>query len=178
MIYLLKDLHDFVFSRNIILFMKKYISIKGEEFEFTDKEFQFANFYLGEARFNATEAAKLAGYSEKTARQQGSKMLTKVNIEKYIQWKASKILEDLEVNQERILKEIVAIAFSDVTELFNDDWTLKPLNEVSLEKVKALDILIKEESKFEVKTKSISINMDSKMKALAILWDFVKNQPK
>lgn len=45
--------------------MKVPVLIEGEEFLFTDKEFQFANYYLGEARFNAKEAAKLAGYNEK-----------------------------------------------------------------------------------------------------------------
>ncbi len=34
--------------------------------------------------YNATEAAKVAGYSEKTARQQGSRLLTNVDITAYI----------------------------------------------------------------------------------------------
>jgi hypothetical protein len=46
--------------------MKIPVFINGEEVLFTDKEFQFAKYYLGEARFNATGAA---GYKENVARQ-------------------------------------------------------------------------------------------------------------
>ncbi|HCX75030.1 MAG TPA: hypothetical protein DHU93_06085 [Algoriphagus sp.] len=59
----------------------------------TQKEITFANYYL--ATFNATEAAKLAGYSDHTARQQGSRLLSNVNIEKYIQERSETILDRL-----------------------------------------------------------------------------------
>jgi hypothetical protein len=42
----------------------------------TDRQRAFVAFYLGEARFNATRAAALAGYSPRTARTQGSRLLT------------------------------------------------------------------------------------------------------
>ncbi len=47
-----------------------------------DKQRRFAEFYA--ANPNATEAAKAAGYSEKTARSQGQRMLTNADIRKYI----------------------------------------------------------------------------------------------
>jgi len=46
--------------------MKVPFCIEGQKFLFTDKKFHFANYYLGEARYNATEAA---GYKENVARQ-------------------------------------------------------------------------------------------------------------
>lgn len=157
--------------------MKISVYIKDEEFLFTDKEFEFANYYLGEARFNATEAAKLAGYSENTARQQGSRMLTKVNIEKYIKWKAAEVLELLGITQERVLREIAAIAFTDIAEFFNNDWTLRPMNEIPREKLGAMEIRITKSSKFDGKTTSVSSNLNCKIKALMILWDLVKDKP-
>jgi hypothetical protein len=42
------------------------IRIENKPNYLTDKEFLFANYYLGEARFNATEAAD---YKENVARQ-------------------------------------------------------------------------------------------------------------
>lgn len=41
----------------------------------TERERRFVTFYMGEAAGNATKAARLAGYSAKTARKQGSRLL-------------------------------------------------------------------------------------------------------
>jgi phage terminase small subunit len=68
----------------------------------TDKEYLFANYYLGEARFNATVAAKLAGYSRHTARQQGYENLTKPYIKKFIQTKSSRLFDEMGITQERV----------------------------------------------------------------------------
>lgn len=45
----------------------------------------FLRHYLGDACFNATEAAKKAGYSEKTAYSQGQRLLKTVEIKKLIE---------------------------------------------------------------------------------------------
>ncbi len=47
-----------------------------------EKQRRFAEFYA--ANPNAAEAAKAAGYSEKTARSQGQRLLTNVDIQSYI----------------------------------------------------------------------------------------------
>lgn len=134
----------------------------------TDKEYLFANYYLGEANLNATEAAKLAGYSSNTARQQGSRMLTNVNIKKYIQSKSSEILESIGVTQEKVLAEIAKIAFTDITEFFNDDWSLKKVGEISKGKTGAIKSIKKSEN-------GASIQMHDKIKALITLWELVKD---
>lgn len=48
----------------------------------TERQKRFAEFYAGSG--NAAEAARLAGYSEKTARSQGQRLLTDVDIMKYV----------------------------------------------------------------------------------------------
>lgn len=48
----------------------------------TERQKRFAEFYVGSG--NAAEAARLAGYSEKTARSQGQRLLTDVDIMKYV----------------------------------------------------------------------------------------------
>lgn len=58
--------------------------------ELTTKEQLFAEHYL--CTFNATEAARKAGYSENAARQQGYENLTKPYIQDYINQKTSAIL--------------------------------------------------------------------------------------
>ena len=141
----------------------------------SDKEYLFANYYLGEANLNATEAAKLAGYSPNTARQQGSRLLTHVNIKNYIQSKSSEILKQEGVTQERVLREIIAIAFTNASDLLDNNWMLKPLNEIPREKIGAVNIRITESGNSEGITKTISTNLNAKIKALVFLWELVKN---
>ena len=50
-----------------------------------DREKAFVEAYCGVAKFNGAEAARLAGYAEKSARIKASKLLTKDNIQEYIQ---------------------------------------------------------------------------------------------
>lgn len=147
--------------------MRQQIQTDKNQIELTDKEYRFANYYLGEARFNATEAAKLAGYSERTARQQGSRLLTNVYIEKYIQERSESILEKLGATQERILAEIVSIAFSNVTDLFEGDWQLKSQSDIPRASIAAVKNLTKTET-------GLKVEMHDKLGALLKLWELVK----
>lgn len=47
---------------------------------------QFAIFYTGEAKANAVEAARLAGYSEKYAQKFGHKLLARDDVQQYIRY--------------------------------------------------------------------------------------------
>jgi phage terminase small subunit len=82
----------------------------------TDKQKLFCKFYLGKARFNATKAAILAGYSEKTARQIAAENLAKPYISEYIQTQ----LETLTLGANEVLARLTEIANADV-DLFLDD---------------------------------------------------------
>lgn len=53
-----------------------------DEFGMTPKQRKFADCYIKSG--NATQAAIEAGYSEKTARSQGQRLLTNVDIKKYV----------------------------------------------------------------------------------------------
>ncbi|MGM0944919.1 MAG: terminase small subunit [Bacteroidota bacterium] len=149
--------------------MRHQIKADKKQFELTDKEYRFANYYLGQARFNATEAAKLAGYSERTARQQGSRLLTNVYIEKYIQKKSQSVLEKLGVTQERILAEFAKIAFANVTDLFEGDWKLKSQSDIPKGSLAAVKNLTKTEA-------GVKVEMHDKLGALLKLWDLVKDR--
>ncbi len=65
---------------------------------------------------NATRAAKLAGYSEKTAYSQGNRLLKNVEIKKLIEDEEAKIAKRLEISAANVLKELAKIAFSNVTD--------------------------------------------------------------
>tara|TARA_B100001989_G_scaffold251270_1_gene230108 strand:+ start:891 stop:1523 length:633 start_codon:yes stop_codon:yes gene_type:complete len=76
------------------------------------KQQAFCREYLVD--FNATQAAIRAGYSERSARSIGNENLTKPDIQKYLVALQKPVLEQFEVTQERVIQEIISLAFSNI----------------------------------------------------------------
>lgn len=64
---------------------------------------------------NATQAAKDAGYSKKTARQKGSQLLSKVNVQARIAELNKDRVKRTKVSQDHVITELSSIAFSDIS---------------------------------------------------------------
>lgn len=75
---------------------------------------------------NATQAAIRAGYSPRTANQQGSRLLANVKVQAAIAAAKESRSERVQVDQDRVLQEICAIAFLDPFDAFDDDGALLP----------------------------------------------------
>ena len=115
--------------------MAKYNEIQlrnGETIKLTDREILFCKYYLGEANKNATQAAIKAGYSPKTANPQAAQVLAKLSIQKYLKNETDPLMEALGITQEKILKRLADIAFTDLSDLTDDDWNL--LNKSQIDK--------------------------------------------
>lgn len=106
----------------------------------TDKQKRFVDEYL--ADLNATAAARRAGYSEKTACEQGSRLLANVKVQEEIQKRRARLHGKLEITQERVRQELAAIAFANGTDFaiitHNGLVRLTPTDEVPEEKRKAV----------------------------------------
>jgi phage terminase small subunit len=76
--------------------------------------------------FNATEAAKSAGYSVRTAQKIGSENLSKPLIIKEIQKEKEKLYEKLDISREDILRDLQRIKGN--TETNNPTAALKSLD--------------------------------------------------
>jgi phage terminase small subunit len=63
---------------------------------------------------NATQAAIRAGYSEKTARQIGARLLTNVVIAEAIATKAQKKIDRIEITSDRVLNELAMMGFANM----------------------------------------------------------------
>lgn len=61
---------------------------------------------------NATQAAIRAGYSEKTAKQIGSRLLTNVDVAEEIQRLGTKTAAKLEITRESIMQELASVGFA------------------------------------------------------------------
>lgn len=78
----------------------------------TAKQERFVAEYLID--LNATQAAIRAGYSEKTATEQGSRLLTNVKVQEAIAKGQNKTAEKLEITKDRIVEELAKIGFSNM----------------------------------------------------------------
>ena len=76
------------------------------------KHQRFIDEYLVD--LNATQAAIRAGYSPKTAKQQGARLLTHADIQRAIAERQTKRAAKLDISVDRIERELARIAFSDM----------------------------------------------------------------
>lgn len=82
------------------------------------KQTRFCEEYLVD--LNATQAAIRAGYSKKTANEQGSRLLANVSIQEYIQQRRKVLQKGLEITQERVLQEYARLAFFDIRKIYTE----------------------------------------------------------
>jgi phage terminase small subunit len=91
------------------------------------KQRRFVAEYLVD--LNGTQAAIRAGYSPRTAKVQGSRLLTNADVAQAVQAGQKRTLGKLEVTAERIMQELAAMSFVRPSDLYNPDGTAKPLSE-------------------------------------------------
>lgn len=106
------------------------------EKKLTPKQKRFVDEYLID--LNATQAAIRAGYSPKTANEQGARLLVNVSIAKAIQEARDKRQQRTEITQDRVLQEYARLAFYDPRKLFRPDGTPKPIEELDDDTAAAL----------------------------------------
>jgi phage terminase small subunit len=94
----------------------------------TPKQERFVAEYLVD--LNATQAAIRAGYSAKTAEQQGPRLLGNVVVAAAIGEAQARHLAAVDVSAQRVLKELAAIGFSDIRAIFDENGQLRPVNEL------------------------------------------------
>ncbi len=89
----------------------------------TDKQQRFVDEYLID--LNATQAAIRAGYSVKTANEQGSQNLAKLSIQQVIAEKMAERSRRTGVNQDRVVLELAKIAFVKLTDIIDEKGKIK-----------------------------------------------------
>lgn len=89
----------------------------------TVKQRMFVEEYLID--LNATQAAIRAGYSAKTADQQGSRMLANVKVQQAIAERMAERSRRTGVNQDRVVLELAKIAFVRMTDVVDSNGRIK-----------------------------------------------------
>lgn len=93
----------------------------------TAKQERFVGEYLLD--LNATQAAIRAGYSEKTAGQQGFDLLKKPEIQKSIEEAQAKRAERTEIDAEWVLRRLGDEATADLADILDEAGAVKPVAE-------------------------------------------------
>jgi phage terminase small subunit len=93
----------------------------------TDKQEMFCREYLVD--LNATQAAIRAGYSEKTANEQGARLLANVSVAKRIAELKTVRNEEIGVDAAYVLKRLVEIDQMDVLDILLANGELKPIKD-------------------------------------------------
>ncbi len=96
--------------------------------ELTPKQQKFVEEYLID--LNATQAAIRAGYSEKTACEQGSRLLANVKVSVAVAEARKHLAAQSGITLERVQKEYARLAFVDVRKLFDGAGNLIPIHEM------------------------------------------------
>jgi phage terminase small subunit len=96
--------------------------------ELTEKQKRFCEEWMID--MNSTQAATRAGYSARTANEQGARLLANVSVQGYINELRKKLSKKLEITQERVLKEYARIGFSDIRGYYNEDGSLKKITDL------------------------------------------------
>ena len=137
----------------------------------TPKQAKFVEEYLISG--NATDAAKKAGYSHKTADQIGSELLQKTLVAEAVQAGWDKRKAKFEISEEKILQELAAIAFFDLRDVMKPDKSgvaLMPWESISKNASRAIASVTESETEFGC---SRGIRAHDKISALKALGNHV-----
>lgn len=85
----------------------------------TEKQKRFVEEYLID--LNATQAAVRAGYSTKTANEQGSRLLANVSIKNAVDKAMAERSKRTGINQDRVLQELAKMGFAKITDVIDPE---------------------------------------------------------
>lgn len=132
----------------------------------TDKQQCFVDEYLID--LNATQAAIRAGYSAKTADQQGSRMLANVKVKQAVAEKQAQRSKRTGVNQDRVVLELAKIAFAKMTDIVDSNGRIK--EDASPDDLACIESIKYKESDNEYGgSVEREVKIASKLKALELL---------
>lgn len=143
-----------------------------------DRQRQFCREYLID--LNATQAAIRAGYSEKYANTNASKLLQNTTINNYLQELKNERSQRTEITADFVLKELAAIATTKITDIVNvhnrpiemDDGTVISVPYVEIKNTEELTEAQKASIASIKQTKhGVEIKMHDKVSTLKLIGD-------
>ncbi len=132
----------------------------------TEKQQRFVDEYLID--LNATQAAIRAGYSAKTANEQGTQNLAKLSIQTEIAKRMAERSKRTGVNQDRVVLELAKIAFVKMTDIVDEHGKIK--DSAAEDDLACIESIKYKESESDTGSSvEREVKISSKLKALELL---------
>ena len=132
----------------------------------TEKQQRFVDEYLID--LNATQAAIRAGYSVKTANEQGSQNLAKLSIQQAIAEQMAERSKRTGINQDRVVLELAKIALVKMTDIVDNQGRIK--SDASPDDLACIESVRYKESESDTGSSvEREVKIASKLKALELL---------
>ena len=132
----------------------------------TEKQQRFVDEYLID--LNATQAAIRAGYSVKTANEQGSQNLAKLSIQQAIAEQMAERSKRTGINQDRVVLELAKIALVKMTDIVDSQGRIK--SDASPDDLACIESVKYKESESDAGSSvEREVKIASKLKALELL---------
>lgn len=139
-----------------------------DNWRMTPKQALFVAEYLKD--LNATQAAIRAGFSEKTAKQQASRLLSNVNLQGEIERRKAVQLEDAGLSATRVLEEYRRVAFANILDFHDERGNIRPVTQWTRDMgaaVAGLETIIKNAKAGDgVTDEVLKLKLADKLKAL------------
>ena len=132
----------------------------------TEKKKKFADYYIKTG--NATESAKYAGYSEKTAYSSGQRLLKDVEVAKYVEDQMEQLKKETIADADEVLQLLTSIARGETSEenAFidkNGNPVIVQTKVKEKERIKALELLGK---RYKLYVDKVEANVDGEVKVV------------
>ena len=132
----------------------------------TEKQQRFVDEYMID--LNATQAAIRAGYSVKTANEQGSQNLAKLSIQQAIAEQMAERSKRTGINQDRVVLELAKIALVKMTDIVDSQGRIK--SDASPDDLACIESVKYKESESDTGSSvEREVKIASKLKALELL---------
>ena len=95
--------------------------------DLTPKQSRFVDEYLID--LNATQAAIRAGYSERTANEQGARLLANVSVKAEIELRTTERSEKTQINAAWVLERLAQEATADLADIYDETGAIKPIHD-------------------------------------------------
>jgi phage terminase small subunit len=149
--------------------------------ELNERQKRFVAAYVKNA--NATQAYIEAGYSAANAAINASRLMSNDMVKKAIEAQTKKHLDDLDITNGRILREVANAAFAtgaDLIDFTGPDWKLRPANEVPPDAQRTItdvEVIRNEDGseRIKIKRQSKDANLERLMRYRRLLGDAEPN---
>lgn len=114
--------------------------------DLTPKIKRFCEEYIKD--LNGTQAAIRAGYSEKTANEQASKLLAKVNVQIYVSELKKSLSDKNEGLAQQVIDELKKLGFANIQDYINPQNEIKDLTTITRDNAAAVESIKKTVTEF------------------------------